>query len=93
MDNKEVNEMVFEDISSSSPDNAVKKVQKTVKAAKKAADDYGDSSHKNIDKVIKFIAYFVAISLFIVFLVAAGVVFYLDNMLIFISALILVLGG
>ncbi len=93
MDNKEVNEMVFEDISSSSPDNAVKKVQKTVKAAKKAADDYGDSSHKNIDKVIKFIEYLVAISLFIVFLVAAGVVFYLDKMLIFLSALILVLGG
>ena len=32
MDNKEINEMVFEDISSSSPENAVKKVQKTAES-------------------------------------------------------------
>ncbi len=100
MENKEKNEMVFEDISSSSPasvSKAIKQTRETVKdvayVAKKAADDYGEKGLKNIDKVIKVIAYIVSITFFILFLGVAGIVFFLDNSLIFLSALILVLGG
>ena len=100
MDNKEVNEMVFEDISSSTP-NSVKKTVKqageaavnTARTVKKAADTYGELGHKNIDKAIKIIAYVVAIAFFLVFLAGAILVYFLDNSLIFLSALILVFGG
>ncbi len=100
MDEKKVNELVFEDISSSSP-NSVKKTVKqagetaknTAKKAKKAADDYGEKGFKHIDKAIKRIAFLVSITFFIIFLAGAAVVFYLDNALIFVSALILVVGS
>lgn len=100
MENKENKEIIFEDISSSSPasvSKAIKQTRETVKdaayVAKKAADDYGEKGLKNIDKVIKVIAYIVSIAFFLLFLGVAGIVFFLDNSLIFLSTLILVLGG
>lgn len=99
MENKE-NKMVFEDISSSSP-NSVKKVVKqagkiaktTAVEVKKASDAYGNLNHEKLEKVIKIISYVVAIGVFLLFLVAAGIVFFLDHALIFLSALILLFGA
>lgn len=100
MENKDKNEMIFEDISSSSPSSVskvIKQTKETVKdvayVTKKAADDYGEKGLKNIDKVIKVIAYIVSIAFFVLFLGVAGVVFFLDKSLIFLCALILVLGA
>ncbi len=99
MENKENNEIVFEDISSISPEEAKrqKKEEKSnknvVKTVKKVADDYGEVSHKNIDKAIKAIAYIVSITFFVIFLAVAVVLFVLDKSLIFLSAIILVVGG
>ncbi len=99
MENRENKDMVFEDISSSSPASVSKKIKQTAEfakdtayAAKIAADNYGEKGLKNIDKVIKKIAYVVSIAFFILFLCIAGLVFFLDKSLIFLCALILVLG-
>ncbi|MBO5321224.1 MAG: hypothetical protein J6B22_01280 [Clostridia bacterium] len=99
MENNE-NKMVFEDISSSSP-NSVKKVVKqagkiaktTAVEVKKASDAYGNLNHEKIEKVIKIISFVVAIGVFLLFLVAAGIIFFLDHALIFLSALILLFGS
>ncbi len=100
MENKEKKEMVFEDISSSSPSSVskvIKKAKETIKdatyIAKTTADDYGEKGLKNIEKVIKIMAYVVSIAVFVLFLGVAGVVFFLDKSLIFLCALILVFGG
>lgn len=100
MDNNENNKLVFEDISSSSP-NSVKKTVKqagevaanTARVAKKAADNYGEKGLKNLDKAIKLIAYVVSITFFLIFIAAAGLVFFLDKTLIFLCALILIFGA
>lgn len=100
MAEKENNKIVFEDISSSSPASVSKAVKQTGEAAraaaytaKKAADNYGEKGLKNIDRIIKKIAYFVSVIFFLLFLGIAGVVYFLDSSLIFVCALILVLGG
>ncbi len=100
MENKDYNEVIFEDISSSSKSSvkkAVKQTEEAVKAAayvtKKAADTYGEKGLKNIEKVIKVISYVVSIAFFLLFLAVAGVLYLLDHSLIFLSALILVFGG
>ena len=106
MENNE-NKMVFEDISSSSPSaikKAVKKTEKvvkktgkvakdTAKKVKKASDLYGTLTYENLDKVIKIISYVVAIGVFLIFLGAAALVYFLDHALIFLSALILLVGA
>ena len=50
------NEIIFEDISSSSPNSVKTVIKKTTDTAKYAADIYGNSAFKNIDKVIKTIS-------------------------------------
>ena len=99
MENNE-NKMVFEDISSSSPNTIKKAVKKTGKVAKdtakkvkKASDLYGTLTYENLDKVIKIISYVVAIGVFLIFLGAAALVYFLDHALIFLSALILLAGA
>lgn len=92
--------VVFEDISSNSPETPIVKVvkqtkkaaKKAAKVAKKAADGYGNSAFKNIDKVIKMIAFVVATTVALLFLATAFVVFKLDKSFKFICALILVVG-
>lgn len=105
MDN---NEFQFVDISSSSKPKsskanvikktgkitrtAVKNTKKAVSTAKKLSDDYGEFSFKNIAGMIKIIAFVVSISVALLFLVAAAIVFILDKTLFFLSALILLFG-
>ena len=105
MDN---NEFQYEDISSSSKPKsskakvskktgkitrtAVKNTKKAAKFAKKLSDDYGEFSFKNIAGMIKLIAFVVSISVALLFLVAAAIVFILDKTLFFLSALILLFG-
>ena len=99
MDNNTNKEMIFEDISSSSASNkesivhkAVKTQKKVSRVTKKAANIYGNSAFKNIDKVIKIIAFVVAIAFFLVFLIAAAVIYFFDHGLIFLSVLMLLVG-
>lgn len=99
MDNNEFNHQNFEDISSSSSTplktavaKTSKAAKKAVKVAKKAADGYGNSAFKNIDKVIKLIAFVVAIAFLLLFLAGAYIVYKLDKTFLFVSALIAVVG-
>lgn len=92
--------IVFEDISSNSPETKVTKAvkqtkkaaKKAAKTAKKAADGYGNSAFKNIDKVIKMIAFIIAIVVVLIFGAGAFVVYTLDNSFKFICALIVLVG-
>ncbi len=106
MENKKNNDIVFEDISSSSKPispTAKKAEELTRKAgrvagnakklAKKSAKQYGNSAFKNIDRVIKIIAFVVAISFFALFFLGALVVFFIDKALIFLSCLMLLIGA
>lgn len=101
LNNNENKKMVFEDITSSSHKPPVAEiVQKTGKAAKKAAkvakkvaDDYGNTTFKNIDKVIKIIAFVVAAAFFLLFLVGAVILYLLNKSFIFLCALVLLFGA
>ena len=55
--NSEANEMVFEDISSSSPR----------RKRESAAEVYAEGAFKNIDKVIKAISFLISIGTFLIF--------------------------
>ncbi len=106
MENNE-NKIEFEDISSSSKTTIKKAVEKTgkvvektgeiakttAKKVKKASDFYGTLNFENIDKVIKIISYVVSIGVFLIFLVAAALVYIIDHALIFLSAIILLAGA
>lgn len=99
MDKNTNKEVVFEDISSSSPASVSKAIKQTgeatkyaVRATKNAADVYGNTAFKNIDKGIKFIAFFISITFFLLFLAGAVVVYFFDKTLILVSALLLVAG-
>lgn len=74
-------EMVFEDISSS-----------TVETKKKKNNSFAENGFKNIDKIIKSIAYILAICVLVVFLALAAVVFLMDKSFYLISVLILAVG-
>ena len=65
----------------------------TAKQVKRASDAYGNLNHEKIEKVIKIISFVVAIGVFLLFLALAGIVFFLDHALIFLSALILLFGA
>lgn len=79
------NEMTFEDISSS---------VKPVKKAKKESpvSTYANIGAKNIDKVIKAIAFIVAISLLLLFVAVAVVLFLLDDIFMIVSVGMVILG-
>jgi hypothetical protein len=87
--NNAENEVVFEDISSSSPAD---KRKKQLKKAVKAVDNYGDGAARNIDKVIKAISFIVAIGVFLVFAAIAAVLYLLDPMFTIVAIGVLVLG-
>lgn len=92
--------MFFEDISSHSQQQTIKNSRKSGKAFKKAsatakkfADHYSDSAFKNIDRVIKIIAFVVSISFFLLFLLVAVILFLWDRSLVFVAALLLLFGA
>lgn len=87
--NNAENEVVFEDISSSSPAD---KRKKQLKKVVKAVDNYGDGAARNIDKVIKAISFIVAIGVFLVFAAIAAVLYLLDPMFTIVAIGVLVLG-
>lgn len=103
MNNSDNKEMVFEDISSHSPQKMAKNNKKSGKSkaaikkasatAKKFANIYGNSAFKNIDRIVKIIAFVVSIAFFLLFLLAAAILFLWDKSLIFISALLLLFGA
>lgn len=76
------NEMVFEDISSSSP-------QKIDLTAKK----YADGAFKNIDKIVKAISFIVSISIFLVFAAVAAVLFLFDSIFLILSVGLVIFGA
>ena len=87
--NNSENEVVFEDISSSTPAHKYKeKVEKAVKAV----DDYGEGAFKHIDKIIKVISFIVAIGVFLVFAAGAVVLYMLDKVFMLIALGVLILG-
>ena len=88
LENRENNEIIFEDIVSVSP-QAAKKQKKLEKFRKNDSNQ----SYKNLDKTIKKIAYIVSIAMFLLFIGIAGFIFFLDRALIFLSAVILVVGS
>ena len=71
----EANEMVFEDISSSSP----------YSKKKSAADVYAEGAFKNIDKVIKAISFLISIGTFLIFAGIALVLALFDSVFIILS--------
>ena len=83
------NEIVFEDISSSTPAD---KRKKQLKKAVKAVDSYGEGAARNIDKVIKAISFIVAIGIFLLFAAVAVVLYLLDEMFTIVAIGVLVLG-
>ena len=87
--NNAENEVVFEDISSSSPAD---KRKKQLKKVVKSVDNYGDGAARNIDKVIKAISFIVAIGVFLVFAAIAAVLYLLDPMFTIVAIGVLVLG-
>ena len=83
------NEFVFEDISSST---TVDKYKKKVEKAVKVVDDYGEGAFKHIDKVIKVIAFIVAIGIFLFFGAGAAVLYMLDKVFMLVSIGVLIAG-
>ena len=82
-------ELIFEDISSSTPADRRKKA---VKKAVKAVNNYGEGAFKNIDKIIKAISFIVAIGVFLLFGAIAAVLYMLDKIFIPIAIGVLALG-
>ena len=87
--NNTQNDIVFEDISSSSPAD---KRKKQLKKAVKAVDNYGEGAARNIDKVIKAISFIVAIGVFLLFAAVAVVLYLLDELFTVVAIGVLVLG-
>ncbi|MBR7132601.1 MAG: hypothetical protein IKD04_03630 [Clostridia bacterium] len=82
------NEMTFEDISSSAkPAKRAKKVKK-----ESPVSAYANIGAKNIDKVIKAIAFIVAISILLLFVAVAAVLFLLDDIFMIVSVGLVILG-
>lgn len=80
--NNEVNEMVFEDISSSS----------TKRKRDTAASEYAEGAFKNIDKVIKAISFLLSIATLLFFIAVAVVLFLFDSVFLILSIGILIFG-
>jgi len=92
-ENNENIESVYEDISSHSPNFVRDTAKKTGKAVKKATDSYGNGAFKNIDKIIKVIAFVLCLSNLAIFAGAAAFLyFFIDKSFLLYSALILLVG-
>ena len=95
MSNFENNENIqptYEDISSNSPNFVRDTAKKTTKAVKKATDSYGNGAFKNIDKVIKVIAFLLCLATLAIFAGAAMLLYFMDKSFLLYSALILLVG-
>ncbi len=82
--NKE-NEIVYEDISSSSPKGKIKQMNSAVKA-------YGNGASTHIDKVIKAISFIVAIGVFLIFTAIAAVLVMMDQVFTMIAIAVFIVG-
>lgn len=80
MSNSNEKDFIFEDISSTSP------------TFKKATKEYGEGAFRHIDKVIKVIAFIVAIALLFLFFAIAAVLIMLDNSFKVIALGVIVIG-
>lgn len=85
MSNTSGNEIVYEDISSSSPKGKVKQMNSAVKA-------YGNGASRHIDKVIKAISFIVAIGVFLIFTAIAALLVMLDQVFTVIAVGVFVVG-
>ena len=71
---------------------ANKVAKKAVKNTVDSVDKYGNAGVTNIDKIIKAIAFVVAIAVLLLFLAAAVILFVLDKMFMILSAVIIAIG-
>lgn len=85
MKNKAENELLFEDISSST-------VPAGRKSLKSVADSYGNGVFKHLDKIIKVIAFVVSLLIFLVFAAVAAVLFMLDKIFTVVAVGVLIAG-
>lgn len=84
MAKKSKEEMVFEDISSSSPKN-IKPIAEL--------EEHSNRAFKNIDKTIKTLAFVVSIGIFLIFAVLAAVLIILDKIFFVVSIGLIVVGA
>lgn len=80
MSNENKAELVFEDISSSTPKNET------------LTDKYVNKAVTNIDKTIKVISFIVAIGIFLIFAAVAGVLVLLDKVFLIVAVGVAVIG-
>lgn len=77
-------ELLFEDISSSSPSVA--------KKLKAATENYGNGAFKHLDKIIKFISFAVAIVMILVFAAVAAVLIMMDEIFTIVAVAVFAVG-
>ena len=71
---------------------ATKVTKKAVKTTVDSVDKYGNAGITNIDKIIKAIAFVVAIAVLLLFVAAAVILYVLDKMFMILSAVIIAIG-
>lgn len=71
---------------------ATKVTKKAVKTTVDSVDKYGNAGITNIDKIIKAIAFVVAIAVLLLFVAAAVILYILDKMFMILSAVIIAIG-
>lgn len=79
------NDFMFEDISSSS-------LPKSKKSLKAATENYGNGVFKNLDKIIKAIAFIVSLGILLIFAAAAVVLVMLDKIFMIVSVCLFIVG-
>lgn len=85
MGNDTDKDLIFEDISSSSRNNKLRKAELAVKS-------YEDGAFRHIDKVIKAISFIVAIGIFLLFTALAAVLVMLDQIFAMVSLGVFIFG-
>lgn len=85
MKNNNENELLFEDISSSTK-------PKGGKSLKSVTESYGNGAFKHLDKIVKVIAFVVSLLIFLVFAAIAAVLFMLDKIFAIVSVAVLIAG-
>lgn len=85
MKNNVENELLFEDISSSTR-------PKGGKSLKTVTENYGNGAFKHLDKIVKVIAFVVSLLIFLVFAAIATVLFMLDKIFAVVSVAVLIVG-
>lgn len=78
-------ELLFEDISSSS-------IPRTGSGVKAAAENYGNGIFKNLDKIIKAIAFIVSLVILLVFAAIGAVLILLDKIFLIVAVAVFIVG-